>query len=146
MIIFFITFLTIAVIVVVCMCFAECPSTNNAYTYTPIKQVYPVSEEQMNIFQNNWTLQEFKKEFGNFKVKNCTNHTTFETFKSCLFIKGFFTKQETWVRLASSLGEPSEYTIRRREKELMVGFTGKNYVLYDNKIQKWECQEIDLGL
>lgn len=53
-----------------------------------------------------------------------------------------FRFKKTWVRFASSLGELSLEEISNREKELMVGFTGRNYVLYDKNIGKWE--NIDL--
>ena len=116
------------------------------YTYSaPIisDKEYYISEEQKSIFKKNWTLKDFKKEFGNeINIKECHNHTTFEEYRCCIFIKGFFSKEKTWVRFASSLGELSIEEISNREKELMVGFTGRNYVLYDKNISKWET--IDL--
>lgn len=137
MIVFFIILLIIVIAVIVGMYFAENNSSNNAHTFNSTKQEYPVSKEQLSIFVENWTLTEFKKKFGKFEIKNCTNHTTLVQFKCCLFGKS------VWVRFASSLNEPSFGEIKRREKELMVGFTGKNYILYDNKIQKWEVIDID---
>lgn len=119
------------------ICNSEIPYTYSA-PIIPDNECY-ISKEQKSIFKKNWTLKDFKKEFGNeIHIKECHNHTTFEQYKCCIFIKGFFSKEKTWVRFASSLGEISLREISNREKELMVGFTGRNYVLYDKTISKWE--------
>lgn len=107
-------------------------------TTVPSTKRYPVSEEQMSIFQKNWTLLEFRKEFGKEnRIKDCINSYSFIPYKCCIFGK------KVWVRFASSLGELSLKEIKSREKELMIGLSKekKNYVLYDNKITKYEIIE-----
>lgn len=93
---------------------------------------YPISEEQLHIFKKNWSLPEFRKQFGKEKeIRLCTNHSTFVSYKCCIF------GSSTWVRFASSLEELSLEDIKIREKELMIGLSKEKerYVLYDNKIK-----------
>lgn len=106
---------------------------------------YPVSKEQMAIFEKNWTLSQFRKEFGiEDRVESKKNHTWNEDYKVCIFIKNS-DDSEFEVRLSNSLGEPSIGEIQRREKELMVGLSDYgNYKLYDNKIPVLE--KINLGI
>lgn len=110
----------------------------------PVK-TYLVSKEQMAIFKKNWTLPQFRKEFGiENRVESKKNHTWNEDYKVCIFIKNS-DGSEFEVGLSNSLGEPSIEEIQRREKELMVGLSDYgNYKLYDNKIPVLE--KIDLGI
>lgn len=114
----------------------------------PIEQEYPVSKEQMAIFKKNWTLPQFRKEFGvENRVESRKNHTWDEDYKVCIFIKNS-DSSEFDVGFSNSLREPSIEEIQRREKELMVGLSEYGrYKLYDNKIAVIsDSQEIDLGI
>lgn len=108
-------------------------------------ETYPVSKEQMTIFKKNWTLSQFRKEFGiEDRVESKKNHTWNEDYKVCIFIKNS-DDSEFEVGFSNSLGEPSIEEIQRREKELMVGLSYYgNYKLYDNQIPVLE--NIDLGI
>ena len=112
---------------------------------TKIEQEYPVSKEQMAIFKKNWTLLQFRKEFGvEDRVESRKNHTHDEDYKVCIFIKNS-DGSEFNVGFSNSLGEPSIEEIQRREKELMVGLSYYgNYKLYDNQIPVLE--KVDLGI
>nr|DAJ98353.1 MAG TPA: hypothetical protein [Crassvirales sp.] len=112
---------------------------------TNIEQEYPVSKEQMAIFKKNWTLPQFRKEFGvEDRVESRKNHTHDEDYKVCIFIKNS-DGSEFNVGFSNSLGEPSIEEIQRREKELMVGLSYYgNYKLYDNQIPVLE--KVDLGI
>lgn len=112
---------------------------------TKIEQEYPISKEQMAIFKKNWTLPQFRKEFGaEDRVESRKNHTHDEDYKVCIFIKNS-DGSEFSVGFSNSLGEPSIEEIQRREKELMVGLSYYgNYKLYDNQIPVLE--KVDLGI
>lgn len=112
---------------------------------TNVEQEYPVSKVQMTIFKKNWTLPQFRKEFGiEDRVESKKNHTWNEDYKVCIFIKNS-DGSEFEVGFSNSLGEPSIEEIQRREKELMVGLSYYgNYKLYDNQIPVLE--NIDLGI
>ncbi len=112
-----------------------------------IEQEFPVSEEQMAIFKKNWTLIQFRKEFGvEDRVESRKNHTHDENYKVCIFIKNS-DGSEFNVGFSNSLGEPSIEEIKRREKELMIGLSEYgNYKLYDNKIASFNSQEVDLEI
>lgn len=112
---------------------------------TKIEQEYPVSKEQMAIFKKNWTLPQFRKEFGvEDRVESRKNHTHDEDYKVCIFIKNS-DGSEFNVGFSNSLGESSIDEIQRREKELMVGLSYYgNYKLYDNQIPVLE--KVDLGI
>lgn len=110
----------------------EDKESHSSNTIDSLSKGYPVSEEQLSIFKKNWSLPEFRKQFGKEKkITPCTNHSTFISYKCCIF------GSNTWVRFASSLEKLSLEDIKRREKELMVGLSKDkgNYVLYDNKIK-----------
>lgn len=106
---------------------------------------FPVSEEQMAIFKKNWTLLQFKKEFGTEKRIETRNYKG-EDYKICIFIRASDNKR-TEVGFSNSLGYPTIVEIQQREKELMVGLSEYgNYKLYDNKIVPFNSQLIDLGI
>lgn len=98
-----------------------------------VKECFPVSKEQMVIFKENWTLQQFRERFGTEdRIEDRINHTRKEGYKVCIFIKG---SKETEVGFSNSLGYPTIEEIQKREKELMIGLSDYgNYKLYDNKI------------
>ena len=97
------------------------------------EQEYPVSKEQMAIFKKNWTLPQFRKEFG---IENRieSKKARHGSYKVCIFVNGKNHK-ETEVGFSNSLGYPTIEEIQTREKELMIGLSEYgNYKLYDNKI------------
>ena len=98
-----------------------------------VKESFPVSKEQMAIFKENWTLQQFREKFGiEDRIEDRTNHTRKEGYKVCIFVNG---SKETEVGFSNSLGYPIIEEIQKREKELMVGLSYYgNYKLYDSKI------------
>lgn len=98
-----------------------------------VKECFPVSKEQMAIFKENWTLQQFREKFGiEDRIEDRTNHTRKEDYKVCIFVNG---SEEIEVGFSNSLGYPTIEEIQKREKELMVGLSYYgNYKLYDNKI------------
>lgn len=98
-----------------------------------VKESFPVSKEQMAIFKENWTLQQFREKFGiEDRIEDKTNHTRKEGYKVCIFVNG---SKETEVGFSNSLGYPTIEEIQKREKELMVGLSYYgNYKLYDSKI------------
>ena len=110
-----------------------------------IEQKYPVSKEQMAIFKKNWTLLQFRKEFGvEDKIESRTSRG--EEYKVCIFINTS-DNIKTEVGFSNSLGYPTLEEIKDREKELMVGLSEYgNYKLYDNKIVPYNELPVDLGI
>ena len=108
------------------------------YTYsapTISDKEYYISEEQKSIFKENWTLKDFKKEFG--------NEINIKEYKFDEEYSHEFEKVNCFVLALDNEGCIISFVHPQyREKELMVGFTGRNYVLYDKNIGKWE--NIDL--
>ena len=109
-----------------------------------IKQKYPVSKEQMAIFRKNWTLPQFRKEFG-IEKRIKSKKGRYGNYKVCIFVRNI-DNNETEVGFSNSLGYPTIEEIQKREKELMVGLSVYgNYKLYDDKI-KWESESLPVNL
>lgn len=78
-----------------------------------------------------WTLMDFIKRFDRMKVGNCTNHTTGEVFKCCMFFKG---SDITFVYFYKDIGVLTVEEINKRKYKLKVGINVNNtYYLYAGK-------------
>lgn len=112
---------------------------------TSTAEDHPVSKEQMAIFKKNWTIPQFRKEFGTENViRQKVNYSTSEIYKVCIFIKGSGTQeQKTEVGFSNSIGDLTIQDIQKRERELMIGLSeSDNYKLYDKKLSVWKKLDI----
>ena len=140
--------LGISILLILCWKYIKPASSSDSRTAQVSINKAPISEKQRSIFIKNWTVAEFRKEFGKeYKIQEYTNYSNYLTYKYCIFRKGVLCLQETWVRFATTLEDLSLEDFRKRENELMIGQSDtKKYVLYDNNIKNWNAQDVDLGI
>ncbi|HAU86950.1 MAG TPA: hypothetical protein DCW90_16110 [Lachnospiraceae bacterium] len=115
--------------------------SNKKQKKEPIMKQVP-SKKKGPCVEEYWTLIEFRKKFDRMKVGNCTNHTTGEVFKCCMFFKD---ADITFVNFYNDIGVLSKEEILRRKDKLKIGknAVGK-YYLYEGK--ETFPQPIDLGI
>lgn len=109
---------------------------------SPINIPLTVGNKSIPCVEEYWTLTEFAKRFDRMKVGDCTNHTTGEVFKCCIFIKD---NSLTFVSFHNSIGVLSKEEIAKRKDNLKVGRTvSSKYCLYEGK--ETFAQPVNLGI
>lgn len=103
----------------------------------------------VNGIKESWTLLAFAKTHGKMQVGNCTNKTTGEIFKSCIFTDPKNVDNKTFVSFSPKLGALTPQEIVAQKDDLQVvqweneeGHTG--YSLCHRGQGAWE--DVELGI
>lgn len=114
---------------------------------TSIQKAINVNETIKEVFDKDWTLINFKEEFGpTMQVGISTNSSTKEKFPNCKFLD-HNGNVSAFVGFYSHLGPLTAEEIKREKYNLFIGQNHKgHYYLHDNNVVKYEVEEVDLGL